>query len=185
MIDDDSDMELVRRAQQGDSAAFGELFARRRVMVLRYFIGRFPDRNALAQDLAQDVWLKAWRNLGGLSYGSPVAWLLTIARNVAIDYLRSGRSRLELLGVDMTDHDRPDAAPSTEDRAAVSEERRLLLGVIRTLPEAQQEAMILTYYGGMDGPQAGAVMGRSRQAVTALNLRGRRNLADRIPKDMR
>jgi RNA polymerase sigma-70 factor (ECF subfamily) len=183
--DDTDDMALVRRAQDGDSAAFGQLYARRNPMVQRYFAVRLSDRSALAQDLAGDVWEKAWRNLRNITYGSPAAWLITLSRNRLIDYLRSGRARLETLGVDVSSHDRPDGAQSVEDQAAAAEDRRMLLDHIRTLPEAQQRALVLTYFDGMDGPEAAAILGKTRQAVTALNLRARRSLAARIPAGMR
>lgn len=175
-IDDTADMALIQRSQAGDSAAFGELYARYQNMVFSIVLQRCYGDTRLAEDLSQDVWAKAFRTVDSITYGSPVAWLTTIARNRVIDHYRTHRVKREVLDWDMPYADRPDGSLSTEDAVASTETLDLLLDVLRQLSELQYEAIYLTGCLGMTAPEAGLVMGRSKEAVRALVLRGRRAL---------
>ena len=79
---------MILLARTGDDQAFGEL-VRRRQAALRQFLRRLSGNAALADDLAQDVFLKAWRMLGDLN--SPLAfgaWLRQIAIRRWLDQVR-------------------------------------------------------------------------------------------------
>ncbi len=112
---------------------------------------------AQAQDVAQDVFLKLWRNPGRFdpSRGDLGAYLRLMARSRALDVLREGqaagraRDRLELV----VDREEPRvdvrpmvAAERDADRAAVVE-------ALRRLPDPQREALVLAYWGGMTAEQ--------------------------------
>ena len=84
----ESDEELAARASRGDQTAFGGLVDRYGLRLLRLLIltcGLGPDD---AEDVAQDVWLKASRTLPKRQPGPFHSWLFTIARNAAIDLRR-------------------------------------------------------------------------------------------------
>jgi RNA polymerase sigma-70 factor (ECF subfamily) len=169
---------LVERAQRGDNQAFGELYATYNSEIFRYLRQRCGHQQ-LAQDLAGDVWERALRGIGRLHQrgGPPLAWLMTIARNRVIDHFRSGRVHREVL-IDVTD-DMGEAEGSVdiEQVATARLEAAIVLRGMKTLSEPQQEAVVLTYFGGLTSPQAARHMGISEDAVKALNLRARRALA--------
>jgi len=169
---------LVERAQQGDLQAFGELYARYNAEVFRYLWQRCGHVQ-LAQDLAGDVWERALRGIGRLNYrgAPPLAWLMTIARNRAIDHFRSGRFRLEVLCDATRDIVQPDDSADIEQLAVTRLEASVVLRAVKELSAAQQQAIALTYFAGLSCPEAAVRMGVTEDAVKALNMRARRAMA--------
>lgn len=85
------DAALVRRAQLGDSAAFAELY-RLHFDNVYDFLARMLRNRTDAEDIAQDVFIRAMNGLGGLQDpGRFRAWLFTIARNQALNRIERGR----------------------------------------------------------------------------------------------
>jgi RNA polymerase sigma-70 factor (ECF subfamily) len=168
---------LVEAAKAGDVQAFGRLYDRYNSEVYKYLWLRCGHIQ-LAQDLTSDVWERALRNIGRLRFqgGSPIAWLLTIARNRAIDHFRSGRYRLEVLDAALERGDQPDWSVDVEQAVVSRAEAATLLSAVKLLSPAQQEAIALTYFCGLDNSAAAEVMGNTPNAVKALTMRGRRRL---------
>src|SRR5580700_6243357 len=89
------DDKLVRAAATGDRAAFGEIYVRYARMVHAILLARVPPGDA--EDLVQDVFLSAMRQLRGLRTAAAFrGWLGAIARNRAIDYFRGAREESPL-----------------------------------------------------------------------------------------
>src|ERR1700712_92083 len=86
---------LVHRAQQGDAEAFGQLYDHYVTLVHRYAYHRVGDR-ATAEDITSETFLRALRRIDSLTFqGRDVgAWLVTIARNIIFDHVKSSRYRL-------------------------------------------------------------------------------------------
>src|SRR5215475_5439505 len=92
VLEDDG---LIRAAVQGDRGAFGELYVRYARMVHGILLARVPAGDA--EDLVQDVFMSAMRQLRGLrTAGAFRGWLAAIARNRAIDYFRGARQNAPL-----------------------------------------------------------------------------------------
>src|SRR5438128_9614585 len=86
---------LIEAAALGDRGAFGELYVRYSRMVHGILLARVPPGEA--EDLVQDVFMSAMRQLRGLRTAAAFrGWLAAIARNRAIDYFRSSRERVPL-----------------------------------------------------------------------------------------
>src|SRR5215467_15879708 len=86
---------LIRAAADGDRSAFGELYVRYARMVHAILLARVPPRDA--EDLVQDVFMSAMRQLRGLRAATSFkGWLGAIARNRAIDYHRESRDKVPL-----------------------------------------------------------------------------------------
>ena len=103
---------LVRQAQDGDAEAFGRLYDHYVTMVHRYLLHRVGDR-AQAEDFTSETFVRALRRIDSLSFqGRDVgAWLVTIARNIVRDHVKSSRFRLEVTTADMRDADRVTDGP--------------------------------------------------------------------------
>jgi RNA polymerase sigma-70 factor (ECF subfamily) len=175
---------LVSRAQEGDAEAFGELYDRYVTMVHRYVYHRVGDR-ALAEDVTSETFVRALRRIDSLSFqGRDVgAWLVTIARNLVLDHVKSSRYRLEVATADMRDADRATAGP--EDAVVQRLTNEQLLACVRKLNAEQQECIALRFLQGLSVSETAAVMGKREGAIKALQHRAVRRLATLLPEGLR
>lgn len=156
---------LIRAAVQGDRGAFGELYLRYARMVHGILLARVPPKDA--EDLVHDVFMSAMRQLRGLRTAAAFrGWLSAIARNRAIDYFRAERHNSPLEDANLRDH----GVRSSEAEAL------LLLDVIRQLPEAYRETLILRLVEGMTGPEIAQQTGLSPDSVRVNLCRGMKML---------
>jgi RNA polymerase sigma-70 factor (TIGR02952 family) len=175
---------LVGRAQQGDAEAFGELYDRYVTVVHRYVYHRVGDR-ALAEDVTSETFVRALRRIDSLSFqGRDVgAWLVTIARNIIRDHVKSSRYRLEVATADMRDADRATDGP--EDAVVQRLTNEQLLACVRQLNSEQQECVALRFLQGLSVAETAAVMGKREGAIKALQHRAVRRLAALLPEGLR
>ena len=175
---------LVELARKGDTEAFGMLYDHYQGSVYRflyYRVGSAP----LAEDLTSETFFRALRSMSsfrwqGKDFG---AWLMTIARNLATDHFKAGRTRLELTTDDMGQHD--DATEGPESAVLASLANEALLTALTELPDEQRDCLIMRFLQGMSIAETAAVLGRSDGAVKQLQLRGVRNLAKLVPDGLR
>jgi RNA polymerase sigma factor (sigma-70 family) len=167
-----TDETLLAAMAAGDADA-AAVFVRRfqaRVYGLALTMLRDPD---LAEDVAQDTFLRAWRHAGTYDArrGRVATWLLTIARNAALD-------RARLRSVTPVD---PNVIVAELDRAQPEEgvaasERAGVRSAVAALPADQRRALVLAMYAGrsareiaeLDGVPLGTVKTRIRAAMTRL-----------------
>jgi RNA polymerase sigma-70 factor, ECF subfamily len=175
---------LVELARAGDAEAFGQLYDHYQPSVYRFLYYRVGSV-ALAEDLTSETFLRALRSMGsfrwqGKDFG---AWLTTIARNLATDHAKSGRSRLEVATEDMSLHDSSVEGP--EGAVVASITHQALLAALRQLPAEQQDCLVLRFLQSRSIAETAAALGRSEGAVKQLQLRAVRNLAKRLPEGFR
>jgi RNA polymerase sigma-70 factor (ECF subfamily) len=172
--------QLVERAQQGDGEAFGELYDRYVTVVHRYVLHRVGDRS-LAEDVTSETFVRALRRIDSLSFqGRDVgAWLVTIARNIVLDHVKSSRYRLEVSTADMLDADRATDGP--EDAVVAHLTNTQLLACVKQLGGEQQECIVLRFLHGLSVAETAAIMGKKDGAIKALQHRAVRRLAALLP----
>jgi len=155
-----ADEELIRAAAGGDRPAFGELYVRYARLVHGILLARVPPRDA--EDLVQDVFMTALRRMNELRTAAAFrGWLAAIARNRAIDYFRERGARRE--------------ASEVRERAGqggAAPEGLVALDLIRHLPEAYRETMILRLVEGMTGPEIARQTGLAPESVRVNLCRG-------------
>ncbi len=183
-VRDEEVWSLVEAAQGGDTEAFGQLYDRYVDVVHRYAYARLGDR-ALAEDVTSETFLRALRRIGTVSYrGRDVgAWFVTIARNLVLDHVKSGRNRYEVVGADPMDADLSTEGPEPAVLRRLSAEE--LLRCVRQLPPDQQECVVLRFLQGLSVAETAAVMRRNTGAVKALQHRALRRLATLLPDGLR
>jgi len=175
---------LVHRAQAGDAEAFGELYDHYVTMVHRYVYHRVGDR-ATAEDVTSETFVRALRRIDSLSFqGRDVgAWLVTIARNIIRDHVKSSRYRLEVATADMRDADRATDGP--EDAVVAHLANRELLACVQQLGSEQQECIVLRFIHGLSVSETAEIMGKKDGAIKALQHRAVRRLAGLLPDGLR
>jgi RNA polymerase sigma-70 factor (TIGR02952 family) len=175
---------LVHRAQEGDAEAFGELYDHYVTMVHRYVYHRVGDR-ALAEDVTSETFVRALRRIDSLSFqGRDVgAWLVTIARNIIRDHVKSSRYRLEVATADMRDADQATDGP--EDAVVQHLTNQQLLACVQQLGSEQQECIVLRFMHGLSVSETAQIMGKKDGAIKALQHRAVRRLAGLLPDGLR
>jgi len=172
----DSDAALVRASQQGRREAFGRLYQRYAPMVHGILLARVPRLEV--EDLVHEVFLRAMSHLPGLRDTSRFgAWLAAISRNMANDFHRRPRSEVERTD-DYVEAD-SNAAPSEQVQTREAAE---ILEIIRSLPEAYRETLVLRLVEGMTGPEIAARTGLSHGSVRVNLHRGMQQLRERLDR---
>jgi RNA polymerase sigma-70 factor (ECF subfamily) len=176
--------DLVRRAQDGDAEAFGEIYDQYVTVVHRYVYHRVGDRT-FAEDVTSETFVRALRRIDSLSFqGRDVgAWLVTIARNIIRDHVKSSRFRLEVTTADMRDADRATDGP--EDTVIQQLTNEQLLACVRQLGGEQQECIALRFLQGLSVSETAEIMGKKDGAIKALQHRAVRRLANLLPEGLR
>ncbi|MEU2347213.1 sigma-70 family RNA polymerase sigma factor [Modestobacter sp. NPDC049651] len=175
--------ELVRRAQAGDAEGFGQLYDRYVDVVFRFLVHRVGDR-ATAEDFTSETFVRALRRIDSLTFqGRDVgAWLITIARNIVLDHVKSSRYRLEVSTADMRDADRATDGP--EDAVLQGLTNEVLLAGVQRLSGDQRECIVLRFLQGLSVAETAAAMGKKEGAVKALQHRAVRRLATLLPEGL-
>jgi RNA polymerase sigma-70 factor (ECF subfamily) len=181
-----SDAALIERIGRGDHDAFGELYRRRRVPVLR--VGRrVTQSRELAEEVVQEAFIDVWRTAARFDpgRGAPEAWLATIAHHRAVDSVRREHARrLVPAAEDGLDHS---LAELPDDRWR-SLRRDRLRQALTTLSEPQRSVLELSYLGGLSQLQlarsTGVPLGtiKSRTHSGLAQLRRELERAERSPE---
>lgn len=157
---------LVEAVRAGDRDAFGRLYEAYGRMVHGILLARVPYGEV--DDLVQDVFLTALRKLDTLRDADHFGpWLAMITRNRATDYHRRARETIEVT----------EAVAQTR---ATQSEAVEVLNLIRLLPEAYREPMILRFVEGMTGPEIAERTGLAPASVRVNIHRGMKMLREKL-----
>ncbi|MEU3096590.1 RNA polymerase sigma factor [Streptomyces sp. NPDC006967] len=167
--------ELVARAVAGDREAFAALYNEYRGEVFTNLYSRTRDRG-LAEDLTQDVFLRALRRLetfSGPRASGFAGWLAVIARNIHLDHVKLARTRLEVPVAEMLDNDQLDrsAEASALRDLDVADATETVAYAMRTLNQAQRECVRLRFFEGLSVPETAAKLGKATGATKTLQFR--------------
>ena len=167
------DIPLVLRAIRRDQDAFGELYDRHVVRVYRhiyYMVGNAAE----AEDLTAQTFLRAWEAIERYQVrGAPfVSWLLRIAHNLGVSYLRSKRDSSELHDGIVDTKERRDPEWSYQQTA----EEELVREAILKLREEQRQVIILRFIEDLDYKEVAEIIGKSVAAIRVIQHRALNSL---------
>lgn len=166
----EDDVNLVRRTLEGSSAAFADLYDRYAGVIRAICFDATRDLNT-AQDLAQDVFLRAYSKLETLRDASRFGpWLISIARYVCHEWQRSRRRDRHQFRSDLPETNERDRRPSDD----LSEEIRLAM---TQLSEQERLAIHLLYMQEQSPENACKIVGLSYSAFYKLVVRSRMKLS--------
>lgn len=172
---------LVRKAQQGDTEAFGKVYDHFFTPVYRYTAFRVPEE--VAEDLVAEIFIQAWEKLHtykerkNISFG---AWLFRIARHKVVDVYRSQRFFEEV----------SDAVedPDSMNRADSSVKRKETVVIVRSalnqLPKRYREILLLSYMADLPHDEIARVLRLSEGAVRVLKFRALKKLEELLPPEV-
>jgi RNA polymerase sigma-70 factor (ECF subfamily) len=160
-----ADLAMQRHAE-GDDLAFAEVFAELAPR-LRLFLRRLGANGDVAEDLAQETFLRMHGARGSFARGKPVApWAYSIARNCFISYARSAKHKLERTSVAADHVELPgSSAASAEEENIARQSARVIHRVLDSLTPARREAFVLLRYEGLSVAEAAQIVGISEGAL--------------------
>jgi RNA polymerase sigma-70 factor, ECF subfamily len=178
MAETTSDVELMLKVKRGDREAFGLLVHRYRKPLIN-FIYRFTTNPGESEDLAQEVFVRAYQSAAKYEPKAAFStWLYRIATNVALNYLRDHKPQLSRsLDSGLESEEGAQWLELRDKRALVDErlmEREKELQIRRalaSLPENQRLAVVLTKYQELSLRDAGVILNCSETAVKSLIFR--------------
>jgi RNA polymerase sigma-70 factor (ECF subfamily) len=151
------DATLMQQLLRRDVSAFEELYERHSRIVYSLVL-RILRQGSTAEEVVQDVFLQLWRNCARYDASRPlVPWLLTLARNRALDHLRL-KSERQRRREEQTEEFPQIAAAAPEYEKALDEKRRAerVRALIGSLPGAQKKAIELAYFEGLSHSEIAA-----------------------------
>ena len=160
------ELVLVTAVLEGDREGFGRLYDLYAPLVHGILLARVP--RAEVDDLVQDIFLHAYKKLHTLRDGSAFGpWIAMIARNRAVDFYRRSKETVEI-------NDEIRGSDMHDSKAAE------ILELIRNLPEAYRETLVLRLVEGMTGPEIAARTGLTAASVRVNLHRGMKLLRERL-----
>ncbi len=179
----DKDRELIRKAQQGDTRAFGDLYEAHAPVVFRYIFAHLDSRMD-AEDLTAEVFLKAWQSLPKYTdRGAPfLAFLFRIARNALVDHYRQN-SRQDSKDPNDMDGYRAEDSPEPIDVVGSQMEHQVMRQVLCRLRPDYQTVLTLRFISELSPQETAQVMNRSEGAIRVLQHRALAALREEMNKN--
>jgi RNA polymerase sigma-70 factor, ECF subfamily len=143
------DPELVARLQRRDPQALAELYDRYGRLVYSLILRVVRD-GGIAEDLVQETFLRVWNRVHGFDAekGAIGPWLLAVARNRAIDYLRSASGR-ERNALEFEETDHPALYTNMEHDILTSDSARMVKAAMEKLSPQHRQVIELAYFEGL------------------------------------
>lgn len=183
-----TDADVMLRVKAGDDSAFEYLVQKyRRPMV--GFMYRMAHNSAVAEDLAQEVFMRVYRSREKYEASAKfTTWLYRIATNLAVNYARDTRhERAEnVVSIDEPDDDTgltvdvPDTSLSAEEAIVRRERMAAIRERVQALPERQRMAVVMHKYQQMDYKQISQVLKLSESATKSLLFRAYETLREQL-----
>jgi RNA polymerase sigma-70 factor, ECF subfamily len=174
-----SDAQIMLRVKGGDDSAFEYLVQKYRRPMLN-FMYRMAHNSAVAEDLAQEVFLRVYRSREKYEASAKfTTWLYRIASNLAVNHARDTRHQRPENTVSLDEPDQesgltmdlPDNSLSAEEAIVRRERLAAIRQRVEGLPERQKMALIMHKYQQMDYHQIAEVLKLSESAIKSLLFR--------------
>lgn len=171
-VDSMQEKDIVRRVLEGETEAYALLVDAYKDPILRLafrMTGNLQD----ADDLAQDAFVRAFRNLHRYDRERPFfTWLYTVALNGIRNHLKKRKRQERGDAESVAEGDDAEDAPGMEERLDEARDAERLDRALRRLPAEQREALVLRFYQGLSLEETSEVMGVSLSAAKMRIYRG-------------
>lgn len=183
-----TDAEIMLRVRDGDDAGYDILIVKYRRPIIN-FMYRMVHNQAVAEELAQEVFLRVYRSRQTYRAEAKfTTWLYRIATNLGVNYARDTKHERAAQNVYLDQPDpetgtTPDVADDTasvEEHLVRDERMRAIRQHVMALPERQRTAVLMHKYQGLDYKQIGEVLKLSESATKSLLFRAYQTLRERL-----
>lgn len=180
------ELQCIRKAAQGDAAAFEELVVRYQGQVYNLCLRMTADAEDAA-DLTQEAFVKVWKSLDTFQFDAAFStWLYRLASNCCLDFLRSKKRRptvsltMETEEEDEQTLDVSDDAPTPEEAAISKEERETLRLAMQSIDAEQRQILTLRVVNDLSYSDIARVLGIREGTVKSRLSRARESLRKKL-----
>lgn len=183
-----TDAEIMTRVREGDDSGFDYLIEKYRKPIVN-FMYRMVHNQAVAEELAQEVFLRVYRSRQTYRAEARFStWLYRIATNLGVNHARDTKYErsAQTIYLDQPDAetgttpDVADSRPGAEAELVRDERMRAIRRHVMALPERQRNAVLMHKYQGLDYKEIGAVLHLSESATKSLLFRAYQTLRERL-----
>lgn len=183
-----TDAEIMLRVREGDDAGYDILIQKYRKPIIN-FMFRMVHNQAVAEELAQEVFLRVYRSRATYRAEAKfTTWLYRIATNLGVNHARDTKHERAAQNVYLdqpdpetgTTPDVADLTASVEENLVRDERMRAIRRHVMALPERQRTAVLMHKYQGLDYKQIGEVLKLSESATKSLLFRAYQTLRERL-----
>jgi RNA polymerase sigma-70 factor (ECF subfamily) len=158
---------ILAKAKTGDSEAFSEIYDLFFKKIYRFIFFRVSHKET-AEDLAEEVFLKAFGKLGSINDSSAFeGWLYQIARNLVIDYYRQKKITVSLDEVENT----LEYETNVIDTLELEQQQKILLKLIKQLTSEQQVVLKLKFFEDLDNREIAKILNKNEGAIRVIQHR--------------
>jgi len=175
----EDDRDLAERLKRREPAVMGELYDRYGKLAFS-LIYRIVRDIGVAEDLVQETFLRVWNRSQGFDAerGALGPWLLAVARNRAIDYVRSSGGRMSRGALELEAAEHPAVFVNFEAEVLSQDRARRIRGALGRLNENQRHVIELAYFEGLSQSEMAERMGQPLGTVKTWVRTALKNLRD-------
>ncbi len=173
------DTAVIQMVLQGQQAAYATLVTRYQQYVFT-LVMRYVNNREQAEELAQDVFVKAYRYLADFKGNSKFStWLYTIVNSTCLSHLRKRKDETILLEEEkMVSISDSNQAERPSDKMEQRTQKQMLENALKHLPESEAQALTLFYQGEQSVEEIGVIMGMTTSNVKVKLFRARQKMKD-------
>lgn len=175
-------LQLVKKSQNGDSGAFGQLYDLFAQRIFRYISLKIQD-NSLAQDLLQDTFIKAWKGLPALREKDLnfSAWLYKIAGNCVNDYFRKKYRSPDT--VELKEASFVSVPDRIGEQLAIEADMQAIESAFKKLPAQYRQVLELLFIQDFSLRETAEILQKNYVSVRVLQFRALKRLKEFISDD--
>lgn len=170
--------QLIQKARRGDQESFGALYDAYFPKIYRFIFLKVSSKTD-AEDLSHQVFLNAWRNIGGYrSRGFPFSsWLYRIAHNAVIDFYRMRRDHI---AIELVHQERFAESTTTETELDQTTDLLAVQEALGTLKSEEQSLLIMKFVDELSNKEIAEALGKTEGAVRVMQHRALKQLRQKL-----
>ena len=176
-----ADRELAERLRKHETGAMAVLYDRYGRLVYSVIFAVVRD-NGTAEDLVQETFLRVWNRMQGFdaARGALGPWVLAVARNRAIDHVRSAAARMSQNSFEIAEHDHPSVFVDMEGDLFAASQARTIREALKRLNDNQRRCIELAYFEGLSQTEMADRLGQPLGTVKTWVRTALRSLREEL-----
>jgi RNA polymerase sigma-70 factor (ECF subfamily) len=171
---------LIAQAKRGEEAAFGQLYDLYFQKIYKFVYFRVNHKET-AEDIAEEVFIKAWTSILHVKAESFGGWLYQIAKNKVIDHYRQKKLLIDLSEVEAI----LESEENVVDTVNTVMEQKVLMRLLKKLTPEQQIVIKLKFLEGLENDEISELISRSEGSIRVTQHRAVQKLQDLLNKELR